>query len=91
MVFFMSDGSRREGSIVRLTLARTFWLLTSVLVVGAAGPVLSAAADAVGAVNADQLWRPFSNDPRNMLEGKLASAKEIKMRVKNWQADWLRA
>ena len=28
---------------------------------------------------------------RDVLEGKLATAKEIKMRVKNWQADWLRA
>jgi len=26
-----------------------------------------------------------------ILAGKLSSAKEIKMRVKNWQADWLRA
>jgi hypothetical protein len=26
-----------------------------------------------------------------VLAGKLASSKEIKMRVKNWQADWLRA
>lgn len=25
-----------------------------------------------------------------ILAGKLASSKEIKMRVKNWQADWLR-
>ena len=28
---------------------------------------------------------------REVLAGKLAAAKEIKMRVKNWQADWLRA
>jgi hypothetical protein len=28
---------------------------------------------------------------REVLAGKLASSKEIKMRVKNWQADWLRA
>lgn len=28
---------------------------------------------------------------REVLAGKLASAKEIKMRVKHWQADWLRA
>jgi hypothetical protein len=26
-----------------------------------------------------------------ILAGKLASSKEIKMRVKNWQSDWLRA
>ena len=26
-----------------------------------------------------------------VLAGKLASSKEVKMRVKNWQADWLRA
>lgn len=28
---------------------------------------------------------------RDVLGGKLTTAKEIKMRVKNWQADWLRA
>lgn len=28
---------------------------------------------------------------REILEGKLATSKEIKQRVKNWQADWLRA
>jgi len=28
---------------------------------------------------------------REVLAGKLASSKEIKMRVKHWQADWLRA
>lgn len=28
---------------------------------------------------------------REVLAGKLASSQEIKMRVKNWQADWLRA
>jgi uncharacterized protein DUF6526 len=28
---------------------------------------------------------------RDVLEGKLASSKEIKMRVKSWQPDWLRA
>jgi hypothetical protein len=28
---------------------------------------------------------------REVLAGKLASSKEIKMRVRNWQADWLRA
>jgi Family of unknown function (DUF6526) len=28
---------------------------------------------------------------REVLAGKLASSKEIKLRVKNWQADWLRA
>jgi hypothetical protein len=28
---------------------------------------------------------------REVLAGKLATSKEIKMRVKNWQADWLRA
>ena len=28
---------------------------------------------------------------REVLAGKLASSKEIKMRVKQWQADWLRA
>lgn len=28
---------------------------------------------------------------REVLAGRLGSSKEIKMRVKNWQADWLRA
>ena len=28
---------------------------------------------------------------REVLDGKLASSKEIKMRVKNWQSDWMRA
>jgi len=28
---------------------------------------------------------------RDVLDGKLATGKEIKMRVKEWQADWLRA
>jgi hypothetical protein len=28
---------------------------------------------------------------REVLAGRLASSKEIKMRVKNWQSDWLRA
>ena len=28
---------------------------------------------------------------REVLAGRLASSKEIKMRVKSWQADWLRA
>ena len=28
---------------------------------------------------------------RDVLAGKLASGKEIKMRVRNWQSDWLRA
>jgi hypothetical protein len=28
---------------------------------------------------------------REVLDGKLATSKEIKMRVKEWQPDWLRA
>ena len=28
---------------------------------------------------------------RDVLDGKLATQKEIKLRVKNWQSDWLRA
>ena len=28
---------------------------------------------------------------RDVLAGKLTASKEIKLRVKNWQADWLRA
>ena len=39
----------------------------------------------------------FASDPElpalvsDVLEGKLASSKEIKLRVKNWQGDYLRA
>lgn len=39
----------------------------------------------------------FASDPelaelvREVLSGKLATSKDIKMRVKDWQADWLRA
>ena len=39
----------------------------------------------------------FASDPelpelvREVLEGRLASSKDIKLRVKDWQADWLRA
>jgi hypothetical protein len=39
----------------------------------------------------------FASDPelpqlvREILDGKLTTAKEIKLRVKNWQGDWLRA
>jgi len=28
---------------------------------------------------------------REILDGKLQTAREIKQRVKNWQPDWLRA
>jgi hypothetical protein len=28
---------------------------------------------------------------RDVLDGKLATSKDIKLRVQNWQADWLRA
>ena len=28
---------------------------------------------------------------REILDGKLTTVKEIKLRVKNWQSDWLRA
>jgi hypothetical protein len=28
---------------------------------------------------------------REILDGKLTTVKEIKLRVKNWQGDWLRA
>ncbi len=28
---------------------------------------------------------------RDVLAGKLSTSKDIKMRIKNWQADWLRA
>jgi hypothetical protein len=28
---------------------------------------------------------------REILDGKLTTGKEIKLRVKNWQGDWLRA
>jgi hypothetical protein len=39
----------------------------------------------------------FASDPelpdlvRDVLAGKLTTSKDIKMHVKNWQADWLRA
>jgi hypothetical protein len=39
----------------------------------------------------------FASDPelpeliREVVAGKLATPKDIKMRIKNWQADWLRA
>ena len=39
----------------------------------------------------------FASDPeltdlvRDVLAGKLTTSKDIKMRVKSWQADWLRA
>src|SRR5215472_1694634 len=39
----------------------------------------------------------FASDPelaelvREVLSGKLSTSKDIKMRVKDWQADWLRA
>jgi hypothetical protein len=39
----------------------------------------------------------FAGDPempelvRDVLEGRLQTGKDIKLRVKNWQADWLRA
>jgi hypothetical protein len=28
---------------------------------------------------------------KDTLDGKLATAKDIKLAIKNWQADWLRA
>jgi hypothetical protein len=28
---------------------------------------------------------------REVVAGKLATPKDIKMRIRNWQADWLRA
>ena len=57
---------------MRPRLASLFWLLTGVLVCGLARP---AAADRI-ALSADQLWRPFSNDAHNILEGNWQSCRE---------------
>jgi len=58
---------------VRSTPARAFWLLTGVLVLAASRPAF---AGAVGAADGAQLWRPFSNDSRNILEGNWQSCRE---------------
>jgi hypothetical protein len=56
-----------ERGTVRQRLARTAWLLTGVCAVAAlAGP---------GAVAA-QVWRPFTNDSRNILEGNWQSCRD---------------
>jgi len=55
---------------VRLRLASLFWLLTGVLVCGPARPLGARPSDA------PQLWRPFSNDARNVLEGNWQSCRE---------------
>jgi hypothetical protein len=52
---------------VRLPTARFFWLLTGVFAV--AFGVASRPADA-------QLYRPFSNDPRHVLEGNWQSCRD---------------
>ena len=58
---------------MRQPLARSAWLLTGVFVCGLA-PI--ATAGGVGVVNDAQVWRPFSNDPRNMLEGNWQSCRD---------------
>ncbi len=57
---------------MRSRLASVFWLLTGLLVCGLARPAPSVA----GAVREAQLWRPFSNDARNLLEGNWQSCRE---------------
>jgi len=61
---------------VRSTPARAFWLLTGVLIAGAVRP--AAAGDIRGGDPAGvaQLWRPFPNDPHNVLEGNWQSCRE---------------
>jgi hypothetical protein len=56
-----------ERGTVRRRLARTAWLLTGVCAAAAlAGPGPAAA----------QVWRPFTNDSRNILEGNWQSCRD---------------
>ena len=57
----------REGSPVRQRFARPAWL-----VIG----VYAAAALAASRPAAAQVWRPFSNDTRNVLEGNWQSCRD---------------
>jgi hypothetical protein len=58
--------------MLRPTPARAFWLLTGLLVLASSRLALADAAGGDGA----QLWRPFSNDARNILEGNWQSCRE---------------
>jgi hypothetical protein len=60
-------GSSRERSTVRQRFARSAWLLIGVC----ASAAMSAAHPAAG-----QLFRPFSNDTRNILEGNWQSCRD---------------
>ena len=62
----LAQGSFSERSTVRQRLARPAWLLIGVCA-AALGVVSPASA---------QLFRPFSNDPRNILEGNWQSCRE---------------
>ena len=62
----LAQGSFRERSTVRQRFARPAWLLFSVC---AAALVVVSPASA-------QLFRPFSNDPRNILEGNWQSCRD---------------
>jgi hypothetical protein len=62
----LAQGSLRERSTVRQQLARPAWLLIGVCA-AALGVVSPASA---------QLFRPFSNDPRNILEGNWQSCRD---------------
>jgi len=57
----------REGSIVRLRLARSTWLCIGVV---AAGFLVA------GSPAAAQLFRPFSSDSRHILEGNWQSCRD---------------
>jgi hypothetical protein len=60
-------GFSRERGTVRQRLARRAWLLIGVCAAAALSGVRPAAA---------QVWRPFSNDPRNILEGNWQSCRD---------------
>ena len=63
----LAQGSSREGSTVRQRRARLAWLFIGVCAAAALVAVRPAAA---------QVWRPFSNDTRNVLEGNWQSCRE---------------
>jgi hypothetical protein len=60
-------GSSRERSTVRQRLARPAWLLIGVCAAAAMAGVRPVAA---------QVWRPFTNDTRNILEGNWQSCRD---------------
>jgi hypothetical protein len=63
----LAQGSSRERSTVRQRLARPAWLLIGVCAAAALVGVPPASA---------QIFRPFSNDTRNVLEGNWQSCRE---------------